>query len=97
MLPIRMQNKWAPLVMRLLSAREPFSELRRALPRASPKELTQALRSRDRDGFIIHDAGAPATASLHSGKASSASSWTSTPGPPNTGANSLTPASARAG
>lgn len=60
MLPIRMQNKWAPLVMRLLSdGAQPFSELRRALPRTSPKELTRALRSLDRDGFITHDAGAP--------------------------------------
>jgi DNA-binding HxlR family transcriptional regulator len=60
MLPIRMQNKWGPLVMRLLSeGAQPFSELRRALPRTSPKELTRALRSLDRDGFIAHDAGAP--------------------------------------
>ncbi|WP_269463365.1 winged helix-turn-helix transcriptional regulator [Streptomyces lincolnensis] len=54
-----MQNKWAPLVMRLLSeGAQPFSELRRALPRTSPKELTRALRSLVRDGFITHDAGA---------------------------------------
>ncbi|MYQ40699.1 MULTISPECIES: helix-turn-helix domain-containing protein [unclassified Streptomyces] len=56
MLPIRMQNKWAPLVMRLLGeGTQPFSELRRALPRTSAKELTRALRSLDRDGFITRD------------------------------------------
>jgi DNA-binding HxlR family transcriptional regulator len=59
MLPIRMQNKWAPLIMRLLGeGPQPFSELRRALPRTSPKELTRALRSLDRDGFITRDADA---------------------------------------
>ncbi|MER6633452.1 helix-turn-helix domain-containing protein [Streptomyces sp. NPDC000987] len=59
MLPIRMQNKWAPLVMRLLGeGTQPFSELRRALPRTSPKELTRALRSLDRDGFITRDTDA---------------------------------------
>ncbi|MFD8549165.1 winged helix-turn-helix transcriptional regulator [Streptomyces sp. NPDC059649] len=53
MLPVRMQNKWAPLIMRLLGeGPQPFSELRRALPRTSPKELTRALRSLDRDGFL---------------------------------------------
>ncbi|MFJ9105610.1 winged helix-turn-helix transcriptional regulator [Streptomyces sp. NPDC102405] len=57
MLPIRMQNKWAPLIMRLLGeGAQPFSELRRALPRTSPKELTRALRALDRDGFVTRDA-----------------------------------------
>ncbi|WP_328974331.1 helix-turn-helix domain-containing protein [Streptomyces canus] len=57
MLPIRMQNKWAPLIMRLLGeGAQPFRELRRALPRTSPKELTRALRSLDRDGFVTRDA-----------------------------------------
>jgi DNA-binding HxlR family transcriptional regulator len=57
MLPIRMQNKWAPLIMRLLDeGGQPFSELRRALPRTSPKELSRALRSLDRDGFVTRDA-----------------------------------------
>lgn len=37
----------------------------------------------------------PATASLHSDKASSPSFWTSTPGPPSTGTNSSTAASAQ--
>ncbi|MFL5997203.1 MAG: winged helix-turn-helix transcriptional regulator [Streptomyces sp.] len=56
MLPIRMQNKWAPLIMCLLvEGAQPFSELRRALPRTSPKELTRALRSLDRDGFVTRD------------------------------------------
>ncbi|WP_331763905.1 helix-turn-helix domain-containing protein [Streptomyces anthocyanicus] len=62
MLPIRMQNKWAPLVMRLLGeGAQPFSELRRALPRTSSKELTRALRSLDRDGFITRAADADST------------------------------------
>ncbi|MFG2134075.1 winged helix-turn-helix transcriptional regulator [Streptomyces sp. NPDC048751] len=62
MLPIRMQNKWAPLVMRLLGeGAQPFSELRRALPRTSSKELTRALRSLDRDGFITRAAEADST------------------------------------
>ncbi|MGW0424710.1 winged helix-turn-helix transcriptional regulator [Streptomyces sp. NPDC003015] len=59
MLPLQMQNKRAPLVMRLLGeGTQPFSELRRALPRTSPKELTRALRSLDRDGFITRDTDA---------------------------------------
>ncbi|WP_049578694.1 winged helix-turn-helix transcriptional regulator [Streptomyces sp. SBT349] len=59
MLPIRMQNKWAPLIMRLLGeGAQPFGELRRALPRTSPKELTRALRSLERDGFITRDTDA---------------------------------------
>ena len=62
MLPIRMQNKWAPLVMRLLGeGARPFGELRRALPRTSSKELTRALRSLVRDGFITHTADADST------------------------------------
>ncbi|WP_331763682.1 helix-turn-helix domain-containing protein [Streptomyces anthocyanicus] len=62
MLPIRMQNKWAPLVMRLLGeGTQPFSELRRALPRTSSKELTRALRSLDRDGFITRAADTDST------------------------------------
>ncbi|MFI8347884.1 winged helix-turn-helix transcriptional regulator [Streptomyces sp. NPDC085596] len=59
MLPVRMRNKWAPLVLRLLGeGAQPFSELRRALPRTSPKELTRALRSLEHDGFLTHDADA---------------------------------------
>jgi DNA-binding HxlR family transcriptional regulator len=46
--------------MRLLSGgAQPFSELRSALPRTSSKELTRALRSLDRDGFIARDADPP--------------------------------------
>lgn len=53
MLPVRMQNKWAPLVLRLLDPDDqPFNALRRGLPRIGPKELTRALRSIERDGFI---------------------------------------------
>lgn len=53
MLPVRMQNKWAPLVLRVLDrGDQPFNALRRELPRVGPKELTRALRSLERDGFI---------------------------------------------
>ncbi|GAB3156556.1 helix-turn-helix domain-containing protein [Micromonospora sonneratiae] len=52
-LPIRMDHKWAPLVMRSLEeAPRRFGELRIALPRTSPKELTRALRTLERDGFV---------------------------------------------
>ena len=53
MLPVRMQNKWAPLVLRLLDRDDrPFNDLRRGLPRVGSKELTRALRSLERDGFV---------------------------------------------
>lgn len=53
MLPVRMQNKWAPLVLLLLDHGDTsFNALRRELPRIGPKELTRALRSLDRDGFV---------------------------------------------
>jgi DNA-binding HxlR family transcriptional regulator len=53
MLPVRMQNKWAPLVLRLLDhGDQSFNALRRQLPRIGPKELTRALRALERDGFI---------------------------------------------
>lgn len=46
-------NKWAPLVKRPLGEGvQPFGELRRAVPRASPKERTRGLRSLDRDVFL---------------------------------------------
>ncbi|WP_425826940.1 winged helix-turn-helix transcriptional regulator [Streptomyces fractus] len=53
MLPVRMQNKWAPLVLRLLDrGDQSFNALRRDLPRIGPKELTRALRSLQHDGFV---------------------------------------------
>lgn len=52
LLPVRMQNKWAPLVLRLLDhGDQSFNALRRELPHVGPKELTRALRSLERDGF----------------------------------------------
>ena len=53
MLPVRMQNKWAPLVLRLLGPGDrSFNALRRGLPGTGPKELTRALRSLEHDGFV---------------------------------------------
>ncbi|XKK42274.1 helix-turn-helix transcriptional regulator [Nocardiopsis sp. ARC36] len=50
-----MQNKWAPFVLRLLEhGDQSFNTLRLKLPRIGPKELTRALRSLERDGFITH-------------------------------------------
>lgn len=58
MLPVRMQNKWAPLVLRLLDHGDrSFNVLRRELPRVGPKELTRALRSLERDGFVTRNPG----------------------------------------
>ncbi|WP_432974059.1 winged helix-turn-helix transcriptional regulator [Dactylosporangium sp. CA-233914] len=52
-LPVRMDHKWAPLVMRSLEAAPlRFGELHAVLHRTSPKELTRALRTLERDGFI---------------------------------------------
>ncbi len=57
MLPVRMQNKWAPLVLRLLHEGEKsFNALRRELPRIGPKELARALRALERDGFASRSA-----------------------------------------
>ncbi|MGW5642429.1 winged helix-turn-helix transcriptional regulator [Saccharopolyspora sp. NPDC003752] len=62
MLPVRMQHKWGPLVLRLLEdGAQPFSHFRRALPRLGPKELTRALRSLERDGFITRDSSGGST------------------------------------
>ncbi|NUO57916.1 MAG: helix-turn-helix transcriptional regulator [Hamadaea sp.] len=56
-LPIRMDHKWAPLVLRLLEARPlRFSELHAVLHRTSAKELTRALRTLERDGFVVRAA-----------------------------------------
>lgn len=53
MLPIRMGDKWGPLVLRCLGESPcRFSELRTPLPRTSAKELTRSLRNLQRDGFV---------------------------------------------
>jgi DNA-binding HxlR family transcriptional regulator len=53
MLPVRMSDKWAPLVLRCLSEQPcRFSELRIPLPQTSAKELARSLRNLQRDGFI---------------------------------------------
>lgn len=50
---MRMSHKWAPLVMwSLEEAPLRFGELRIVLHRLSPKELTRALRTLARDGFV---------------------------------------------
>lgn len=52
LLPIRMDDKWAPLVIRCLEAGpRRFSELRVPI-RASAKALTTSLRRLERDGFV---------------------------------------------
>ena len=51
--PIRMGDKWTPLVLRCLEAGpRRFSELRVPLHRASAKELTRSLRNLERDGMV---------------------------------------------
>lgn len=53
MLPVRLGDKWAPLVLRCLDAGPcRFSELRVPLHRASAKEITRSLRNLQRDGFV---------------------------------------------
>ena len=51
--PIRMGDKWTPLVLRCLEdGPRRFSELRVPLHRTSAKELTRSLRNLERDGLI---------------------------------------------
>jgi DNA-binding HxlR family transcriptional regulator len=51
--PIRMGDKWAPLVLRCLEGGpRRFSELRVPLHRTSAKELTRSLRNLERDGLV---------------------------------------------
>lgn len=51
--PLRMRDKWAPLVLRCLRDRpRRFSELRVPLRRTSAKELTRSLRNLQHDGFV---------------------------------------------
>jgi DNA-binding HxlR family transcriptional regulator len=58
MVPVRMHHKWGPLVLGLLDRGNlPFNEIQRELPRIGPKELTRALRSLERDGFISRPSG----------------------------------------
>lgn len=53
LLPVRMRDKWSPLVLRCLEGgSRRFSELRIPLARASAKELTRSLRNLQRDGFV---------------------------------------------
>jgi DNA-binding HxlR family transcriptional regulator len=53
LLPMRMRDKWAPLVLRCLEGGpRRFSELRVPLARASAKELSRSLRNLRRDGFV---------------------------------------------
>lgn len=51
--PIRMGDKWTPLVLRCLEGGpRRFSELRVPLHRTSAKELTRSLRNLERDGIV---------------------------------------------
>ncbi|GAB2475246.1 hypothetical protein GCM10027063_15110 [Promicromonospora xylanilytica] len=53
MQPLRMKDKWAPMVLRCLGeGPRRFSELRVPLHRTSAKELTRSLRNLQRDGFV---------------------------------------------
>jgi DNA-binding HxlR family transcriptional regulator len=57
LVPVRMDAKWAPLVLRCLeTGPRRFSELRVPLHRASAKELSRTLRVLQRDGFVIRAA-----------------------------------------
>ena len=53
LVPFRMADKWAPLVLRCLAeGPRRFGELRVPLPRVTPKALTTSLRRLERDGFV---------------------------------------------
>lgn len=53
MQPLRMKDKWAPMVLRCLQdGPRRFSELRVPLYRTSAKELTRSLRNLQGDGFV---------------------------------------------
>jgi DNA-binding HxlR family transcriptional regulator len=53
MQPLRMKDKWAPMVLRCLEdGPRRFSELRVPLHRTSAKELTRSLRNLQRGGFV---------------------------------------------
>lgn len=57
LIPIRMADKWAPLVIRCLEdGPRRFSELRIPI-RASNKALTTSLRHLERDGFVARTTG----------------------------------------
>ncbi|MEU7938544.1 winged helix-turn-helix transcriptional regulator [Microbispora bryophytorum] len=60
--PIRIGDKWAPLIIRCLEhGPRRFSELRVPLKRVTPKVLTQSLRSLERDGLVRRTVYAEAT------------------------------------
>ncbi|GAB3900092.1 hypothetical protein GCM10027612_61150 [Microbispora bryophytorum subsp. camponoti] len=60
--PIRIGDKWAPLIIRCLEqGPRRFSELRVPLKRVTPKVLTQSLRSLERDGLVRRTIYAEAT------------------------------------
>jgi len=53
LVPFRMADKWAPLVLRCLEdGPRRFGELRIPLRRVTPKALTTSLRRLERDGFV---------------------------------------------
>lgn len=59
LMPIRVGDKWAGMIIRCLEGGpRRFSELRVPLRRASAKALTKSLRSLERDGLVdrtVHD------------------------------------------
>ncbi|GAA1857030.1 winged helix-turn-helix transcriptional regulator [Myceligenerans crystallogenes] len=66
MQPLRMKDKWAPMVLRCLEGGpRRFSELRVPLHRTSAKELTRSLRNLQHDGFVCRtEAGRTVTYEL---------------------------------
>ncbi|WP_405706167.1 helix-turn-helix transcriptional regulator [Streptomyces xanthophaeus] len=56
LVPFRVGDKWAPMVLRCLEggARR-FSELKVPLRGIAAKSLTQSLRGRERDGFVVRE------------------------------------------
>ncbi|GHE29433.1 winged helix-turn-helix transcriptional regulator [Streptomyces hydrogenans] len=56
--PFRVGDKWTGVVLRCLEdgAARRFGELRAALPRVTPKVLTETLRSMERSGFLTRTA-----------------------------------------
>ncbi|EFL16839.1 transcriptional regulator [Streptomyces sp. C] len=56
LVPFRVGDKWAPLVLRCLEdGPRRFSELKAPLRGITAKSLTQSLRGLERDGFVVRE------------------------------------------
>lgn len=56
-MPMRLNNKWAPKIMRcLIESPRRYSELQVPLVGISPKVLAESLRSMERDGIVSRTA-----------------------------------------